>query len=425
MPWKVTCAVEQRERFVEEVMEGFESLSELCRLYGISRTTGYKWLRRFEGAGRPGLEDVPRAPHRHPNQTPEGVEETILALRDRRPYWGARKLRAILLREHPGTRWPVQSTIGEILRRHGLTVPRKRRRRIEPHTEPFAACDAPNALWCADYKGWFRTRDGSRCDPLTITDATSRYLLRCRIVPKIDGANARRQFEATFKEFGLPVAMRTDNGTPFASRGIGGLSRLSVWWIKLGIAPERIAPAQPQQNGRHERIHLTLKHEALGRVEATPGRQQRVLDGFRKRYNEERPHEALDMTCPAAHYRPSPRPYPRREPEVTYPGDMSVRLVQARGEFHWHGDRVFLGEALCHEPIGLEPIDGRYWTLYFAHVLLGVFDEATRHVLCTTDARLPEQVARVVAGPRRDAPRPRHHTPDPSRNCKPCARYKL
>jgi len=425
MPWKVTCVVDERQRFIEEVLEGRDSMSELCREYGISRTTGYKWLRRFEAWGLGGLEDRPRTPHRHGNRTPEAVEERILALRERYPRWGARKLRAILLREHPRTRRPAQSMIGEILRRHGLSVARKCRRRIEPHAKPFAACDGPNAVWCADYKGWFRTRNGARCDPLTITDATSRYLLRCQIVPKIDLANARRQFLATFSEYGLPAAIRTDNGTPFAHRGLGGLTRLSAWWIKRGITPERIEPGQPQQNGRHERMHLTLKQEALDPVAATPRRQQRVLDAFRERYNQERPHEALAMACPASVYVPSLRPYPRREPEVTYPDGLTVRRVQARGEFHWQGRRVFLSEALCHEPIGLEPLDGRYWKLYFAHVLLGVFDEATRHVLRTTDASLPNEVARGVEGPRRYAPRPLHPTVNPSKNCKPCARYKV
>ena len=276
MPWKETCPMKERSRFVVEQESGRYAMAELCRIFGISRETGYKWVERYKAEGPPGLQDRSRAPRCHPNAVPEEVEAVILETRAAYPTWGPKKLRAWLQTHRPEEGWPAGSTIGEILERHGLTVPRKKRRRTPPYTEPFAACAGPNAVWCMDFKGWFRTGDGVRCDPLTISDAFSRYVLRCQALSDMREERVRPLCEAAFREFGLPWAIRTDNGSPFASRGIAGLSRLSVWWLRLGIVPERIEAGHPEQNGRHERMHRTLKAETASPPAPTVRGQRRV-----------------------------------------------------------------------------------------------------------------------------------------------------
>jgi putative transposase len=253
--------MDERVRFVLEQQRDLQTMTELCEIYGIARETGYYWLRRYQQGGLEALHDLNRAPRRHPNQTAEKIEEAVLQLRRAHMSWGPRKLKRVLERDRPLQLWPATSTIGAMLAREGLVVARKKRRRAPPYTEPFAAADAPNRVWCADFKGWFLTADGERIDPLTITDACSRYLLRCQSVEKMDYARVRAIFESAFRECGLPSAIRTDNGAPFASRAVAGLSRLAVWWMKLGIVPERIAAGHPEQNGRHERMHRTLKQE--------------------------------------------------------------------------------------------------------------------------------------------------------------------
>lgn len=396
MPWKETCAMEERMKFVMDYESQEYSKAALCRIYGISRPTGDKWLARYGQAGVPGLADQSRAPKYHPNQVSPETEEAILAVRRDHPHWGPKKLRVLLTRAMPRRRWPASSTIGEILSRQGLTVPRKRRRRTPPYTQPFASCDGPNAVWCGDFKGWFATGDGRRCDPLTISDAHSRYLLRCQGVKDTGFETTRGLFEATFRHYGLPWAIRTDNGTPFASRGIGGLSRLSVWWIKLGIVPERIEPGKPQQNGRHERMHETLKAETAHPPARTLRAQQRAFDRFREEFNHVRPHEALAMSTPASVYVVSARPYPERLGPVAYPSGLTVRIVQPRGEFYWHRHRVFLGEAFGREHVGLEPLDGRYWTVYFGERVLGLFDS---HRYLVLSVRQAAQVTVAMATP--------------------------
>lgn len=385
MPWKETCAVDERVHFVVEVERGELSKAGLCRQFRISRPTGEKWLRRYAELGLPGLLDQSRAARRHPNETPEEVAELIVALRRRHRHWGPKKLRVLLERKYPQIDWPACSTMGEILRRAGLTVPRRRRHRTPPYTEPFAACDGPNAVWCADFKGWFRTADGARCDPLTISDGHSRYLLRVQVMPETKGGPVRALFEATFREYGLPWAMRTDNGTPFASHGIGGLSRLSVWWMKLGIVPERIQPSHPEQNGRHERMHLTLKQATASPPAKDLRRQQVAFDRFRKEFNEQRPHEALGQKCPASVYAPSAREYV--EPgSVEYPAGMEVRSVKGNGVFNWRGQVVFLGEALGRERVGLAEVADGCWAVYFFGQPLGVVDERRRKVYAASAA---------------------------------------
>jgi len=372
--------MEARTRFVLEYQNGWQTMSELCAIYEIARETGYYWLRRYRQGGLEALQDRSRAPERHPNQTPEQVEEAVLELRRAHMRWGPRKLKQVLQRHQPQQHWPAASTIGELLAREGLVVPRKKRRRTPPYTKPFAQADEPNRVWCADFKGWFTTQDGQRVDPLTISDACSRYLLRCQQVEKTNTAQVRAIFEAAFRECGLPQAIRTDNGAPFASRALAGLSRLAVWWMKLGIVPERIAAGHPEQNGRHERLHRTLKQETASPPAANRRAQQRAFDRFRREYNEERPHEALAMQTPAAVYRSAERHYPARVPEPDYGSAFQVRRVYQRGQFRWKCDHVFLSETLEGETIGLLPVDDRNFTVYFATFPVASFDSFTKRI---------------------------------------------
>jgi transposase InsO family protein len=377
--------MDERMRFVMDVLRGQDSKGSLCRQYGISRPTGDKWLWRYEELGVMGFEDQSRAPQRHPNEVRAELVELILACRRAHPRWGPKKLRATLVRRMPEVGWPCPSTMGQMLHRAGLTVPRKRRHRTPPYTQPFAVCDGPNGLWCVDFKGWFRTSDGSRCDPLTLSDAYSRYLLRLQVMPDTKDQPVRSVMEAAFREYGLPTAIRSDNGPPFASRGIGGLSHLSVWWLKLGIVAERIEPAQPQQNGRHERMHLTLKGETACPPARTLRAQQDRFDAFRREYNNSRPHEALDQRYPGELYRPSPRPYPDH-PRLEYGPGMEVRSVKGNGVLNWRGQVVFLGEALSRERVGLAEVADGCWGVYFGRHALGIVDQRLRKVVDAGEA---------------------------------------
>jgi transposase InsO family protein len=366
--------MEQRVQLIADVTRGESSISELCRQYGISRPVAYKWLRRFQEEGPKGLAERSHVPHLCPHAVSEAVAEEILGLRRERPTWGPRKLLAYLEANKPKRSWPAASTIGELLKRAGLVHERRKRRRTPPYTEPFAGANQPNAVWAADFKGWFRTMDGVRCDPLTITDAHSRYLLRCLVVDRTETAQVQAVFDAVFRECGLPEVIHTDNGAPFASYGLGALSRLSIWWIKLGIIPERSRPGHPEENGRHERMHLTLKQETADPPAENRRRQQQRFDRFRKVYNEERPHEALGQVPPATLYQVSPRLYTGRVATVEYPASMLIRRVSNRGHMSWKHASVFVSETLAGEDVGLEPIDDRYYRLYFAHLPLAVFD---------------------------------------------------
>jgi len=371
--------MDEKLRFVFSYERDEESMKALCARFGISRETGYFWLRRYRQSGADGLVELNRAPERHPNQTPAWIEAAVLGLRQAHMTWGPRKLKRILERDQPGRRWPATSTMGEMVKRAGLVAARRKRRRTEPYTEPLAHAVESNRVWCGDFKGWFRTGDGSRVDPLTISDALSRYLLRSQAVEKTDTERVRAIFEAAFREYGLPWAIRTDNGAPFASSAVGALSRLAVWWIKLGIVPERIEAGHPEQNGRHERMHRTLKLD-LRLAEDWRG-QQRELDRFRHDYNHVRPQEALGMQTPASVYEPSPREYPERLPEVEYPDAMLVRTVKSHGHFRWKKHDIFLSEVLWGEPVGLLPVDDGIYTVYFARVPLALFDETRMRVM--------------------------------------------
>jgi transposase InsO family protein len=310
------------------------------------------------------LEEQSRAPRRHPNQTPAEIEAQVLALRRKHPRWGPRTLKQIL--DDAGICCPAASTVGELLDREGLTRHRLKRRKVEPYQQPFQLVGEPNDEWAGDFKGWMRTGDGERIDPLTISDTCSRYLFRCQAVEKTNTEQVQAIFEAAFREYGMPRAMRTDNGAPFASRAIAGLSRLAVWWIKLGIVPQRIEPGHPEQNGRHERMHRTLKEATVSPPRANRRAQQRAFDQFRQEYNQLRPHQGLAMRTPQAVYRNSPRPYPARVREPEYDTAMKVRRVFKHGQFFWQHHDVFLSKVLYGERIGLLPIDDRYYRVYFA-----------------------------------------------------------
>jgi len=366
--------MEEKLRFIFEYEQSEQAMTDLCRKYGIARETGYVWVRRYRLAGLEGLGERSRAAQRHPNQTPEKIEQSVLELRQAHMNWGPRKLKRVLERDEPGRIWPAASTIGALLKREGLTAVRRKRRRTAPYGQPLAHADGPNRVWCADFKGWFRTGDGERIDPLTISDAFSRYLLRCQAVEKTDSMRIQAIFEAAFREYGMPEAIRTDNGTPFASSAIAGLSRLAVWWMKLGIVPERIDAGHPEQNGRHERMHRTLKQETAMPPSANRREQQQRLERFCQEYNQVRPHEALAMQTPASVYAPSARSFPSHLPEPEYPHTMLVRSVRRQGAFHWKNQDVFLSEVLWGERIGLLPEDDDRYTIYFAQFPIARFD---------------------------------------------------
>ena len=375
MPWKETCSMDEKVKFIGYYLEDEWSFAMLCREFGISRKTGYKYINRYHKFGIDGLNDLSRAPHNHPNAVPVEVEEAILSLRSAHPTWGPRKLQAWLKSHQPRINYPASSTMGEILKRHGLSVPRCRVRRTPPYTEPFMGCNSPNDVWCADFKGWFLTGDGCRCNPLTISDASSRFLIRCQIVDHSDFAHVKPIFEAAFLEHGLPLAIRTDNGVPFATTTLGGLSQLSIWWLKLGIIPERIEPGHPEQNGRHERMHRTLKQDTANPPKQTLRTQQMAFDRFREEYNFERPHEALNQQPPGKSYYDSPRPYPLIIPKIEYPDYMKIRKIHHQGDLRWRGRQIYFSKTLAREDVGLKQVDERFYDIYFDNIKLATLDD--------------------------------------------------
>ncbi len=386
MPFKETCVLDETIRFVATYLEGEETMAALCRAFGISRQWGHELARRYRAEGVAGLAPRSRAPHRPGRTMAAEIADAIIALRSKHPSWGPKKLRAVLARQAPATAWPANSSMGDLLRREGLIPSRRRRRVPMPLSQPFAPVHQPNDLWGIDFKGWFRTGDGARCDPLTLSDADSRYLLVCQTVaPTTAGVDPVT--DAAFREYGLPFALRSDNGPPFASSGAGGLTRLSVKWIKLGIRLERIDPGSPQQNGRHERMHGTLKAETARPPAETLAAQQRSFERFRTVYNHERPHEALGQETPASRYRPSPRPYPARLEEPHYDADHAVRRVRSNGEIKWGGELIFVSEALVGEPVGIAETDRGDWIVRFADHPLGLIDRRTRKLRPFAPAR--------------------------------------
>ena len=388
MPWKETCSVDQRIACVAEWLEYETPITELALRYGVSRKTVYKWLDRFEEEGAPGLADRSRAPKRHGRAMAPEIREALLAARLAHPRWGPRKLRAALARREPGIEWPAASSIGELFRRAGLSTPRRKTHTVVPLTQPLLHAREANDVWTTDFKGWFRTRNQARCDPLTINDAASRFALCCRIVTPTS-AEVRPCFERTFEEYGLPHAIRSDNGPPFASTGPGRLTRLSVWWLKLGIVLDRIDPGHPEQNGRQERFHLTLQQEAGEPPAWTLEEQQARYDRVRWEYNFERPHEALDNRCPGDVYVASPRPYPRRLADPWYDATHQVRRVHQHGQIKWGGEQVFISEALIGELVGIAEADNGDWIVRFTHYELGTIDRNTSRFRAAWHGRRP------------------------------------
>jgi putative transposase len=372
MPWKESNTMDLRVQLIHDYEEG-HSIAALAEIYEVSRKTIYKWLARHEEAGVAGLADRSRTPQHFPGQLSDEIIAHIVAARQRWK-WGPRKLRVKLAAAQPAILWPAESTIGEVLKRAGLTHRRKLRVRTPPYAAPFADVEQANQTWCADFKGWFRTGDGTRCDPLTITDAHSRFLLRCHIVEKADTPHVAAIFDAAFHQHGLPLVIHTDNGVPFASRAPGGLSRVSMHWVKLGIVPERSRPASPQDNGRHERMHSTLQQATLRPPERTARRQQQAFDRFQEEYNHERPHEALGDQTPASCYAPSSRPMPRRVPELEYADDVAVRRISQQGSLKMHGERTFVSEIFAHQWMGLRALDERYFEVLYGPVSVGFLD---------------------------------------------------
>jgi putative transposase len=371
MPWLETDPMNERKRFILEATGGLFSHSELCLRHGISRKTGYKWLDRYEAEGPDGLGDRSRRPGRHPHTTEPHVLEATFELRTRRPRWGADKIRARLLTLHPDWRVPSARVLHKYFRRDGLVKkPRKSRRRPHPG-RPTAPFDAPNSIWSADFRGQFKTLDGRYCYPLTVQDGFSRYLLACQSLDGTTYAGSRRVFTRLFREFGLPDRIRTDNGTPFAPMALGCLSRLSVWWIKLGILPDLIEPASPQQDGRHERMHRDLKADATIPPAGNRSAQQRHFNAFRGDFNEIRPHEAINQRPPASVYEPSTRLFPNKLQTPVYPAHFETRKVSSNGGVRWHSTWINVSHLLGGDYIGLEEIADGIWAVYFGPVSLG------------------------------------------------------
>jgi len=375
MPWRQVQPMTERLRFITDVRRRVASFSELCRHYRISRPTGYKWVQRADQRGLDYLAELSRRPRTCPHETAPELVGALIEARRHHPGWGPRKLLRLLRRRRRGGDLPARSTVAAILRRHGLVLPRRRRRYPGHPGRPLTPMSASNVVWTADYKGQFKTGDGRYCYPLTVQDGFSRFLLACRGLTGTTYAECRPVFERLFQEYGLPEILRTDNGVPFATGALGRLSTLSVWWIRLGIHPELIEPGQPQQNGRHERMHRTLKRETARPSAPTLRSQQQRFDVFRTEYNAVRPHEALHDETPAALYTRSPRPYPSQLESLEYPGHYEVRLVSRNGGIRWNSRWVNVSHVLAGEYVGLVEIDDAEWDLYFGSLRLGRFHE--------------------------------------------------
>jgi transposase InsO family protein len=378
VPWKESRLMELRMEFVTRLKAG-ERMTELCLEYGISRKTGYKFAERYAGGGVAALADASRAPKRIQNRTSAEVQAELVKARRRHPTWGGRKLRDWLMRRMPGVRWPAASTISDTLKRHGLIEPGGRRRsRVKREAGPLRSAGAPNEVWCVDFKGQFRLGNGRYCYPLTITDLLSRYIVSIEGGESTEEDAARDAFEATFREYGLPMVIRSDNGTPFSSRALAGLSRLSAYWLRLGITHERIEPGHPEQNGVHERMHRTLKAETTRPASHNPLQQQERFDKFREEYNQERPHEALFGRIPADLYEQSLRRLPDRLEDPSYPLHDDTLLVGRRGHIRLpKGRQAFLTSALSGQLVGLrEESDGR-WLVSFMSLDLGHYCSRT------------------------------------------------
>jgi transposase InsO family protein len=378
MPWKTSSAMSERVQLICEHINGVGlSITDLARSYEVSRKTVYKWLAKYEAGSWDGLKDSSRAAHHHPNAVSEQIINKVLELRAQHPLWGAPKLRQKLLEIYGGERCPAESTVGQILKRHGLARLLRRPHHATPSREPLRHAQAPNEVWTIDLKGEFSLGDAMRCSPLTVCDAFSRYFLLCQAYarpPAFDSVQS--SLIRLFKEFGMPDAMRSDNGTPFASCGLGGLTQLSVWWVRLGIRLERIEPGHPEQNGRHERAHRTLKEATAQPARENLPAQQQAFDEFLREYNQDRPHEALRQKTPASVYIPSRRVYTARLPDPReYPPGWPKRRVSANGDISYRGQSIRINQALWNQHVGLKPVGEGLWAVYFEHLEMGIYDE--------------------------------------------------
>jgi putative transposase len=384
MPWRGVTLVNLRREFTRAQAQGVLSMTELCDHYGISRKTGYKWVARAEAEGAEGLHDRSRRPHHSPRATDAAIVERLCEARRQHPTWSARKLIAVLRRDAPEVAWPSRATGCALLKAHGLVRVRRPRPRPRAPASPLLPVTRPHEVWTTDFKGEFRTGDGRYCYPLTVREAFSRYVLRCDALATKAADVVQRQFERAFREHGLPERIRSDNGGPFAGTGFTRLSRLAVWWIRLGIQPERIVPGHPEQNGSHEQFHRVLKADTTRPPAPNHAAQQQRFRRFCAEYNAVRPHEALHDQPPASCYTPSPRPWPARLPPVDYPGHLEVRRVSPYGQVSWRGRLLYLTEILAGEDIGFEEIDDGVWLLYFSTVRLARFEERTRTLAAVT-----------------------------------------
>lgn len=380
MPWQETDISKERFKFIIDWEKGLFSFSDLCKRYQISRTTGYLLIDRYNKEGMAGLGEKPSAPHHIPHKTSDEIVQKILDLKYRFPKWGPDKIRLYAIADGLNN-FPATSTIGEILKRHGLVKPRKKRKRIVPHTEPLKHCIHANAVWSIDFKGQFRLKDKSYCYPLTVTDNYSRFLFACDAYQSPNLKNTLKTMEKVFNEFGLPDAIRSDNGQPFCGLGIAGLTQLSIWFIKLGITVERINLGCPQENGRHERMHRTLKEATIIPYESTFSEQQKKFNDFIYEYNFLRPHAGIEGKRPNEVYRRSKKPFPEKLPAIVYPNNFLIRKVKHNGQIKFAGKTYFISELLHREPIGLEMIDDDRAIIYFNKVTLGLIDSKLNKII--------------------------------------------
>lgn len=378
MAWKEVLKMEEICRFVIMADRKEKPFKWLCEEFGVSRKTGYKWLGRYQQYGIKGVQELSRRPYNIPWKTPKKIEKLILKERREHATWGPKKLRQRLIDEYRIEKPPAESTIGEILKRNGVPVKKRRMRGVfRLALQQLTVPEAANDVWTVDYKGWFRTKDGARCDPLTIMDLYSRYILRVKITPAQTVKWAKKAFKRVFKQYGLPKVIRVDNGAPFASMGIGRLSELSVWWVHLGIRVEFIKPGSPQENGAHERMHETMKAESLKPASLNPRAQQQRLDRWTKEYNEQRPHEGIGMRRPAQLYQASPRRYSEKIKSLIYKSEFKTVKVRSGGHINWQGKKWYIGEALVGSRIGLKALNNTVYEVYFAERLLGCLDYDT------------------------------------------------
>lgn len=374
MPWKIIETMDQKIQLIADWQEQIFSLTDLSQKYGISRPTVYKLIERYEQSGIEGLKEQSRAPKTCPHKTPEKVVNLVIQEKLKNRKRGPRKIRAQLKRRYPELELPAISTISYWLKKEGLVEARKKRLHVPPYTEPFGDCKKPNDIWSIDYKGQFYMKNNRACYPLTVSDNFSRYILGCKALPGPRYIPTEEHLESIFREYGLPGAIRSDNGTPFAGKCIGGLSRLSVWFIQLGIIPERIKKGCPQENGRHERMHRTLKNDALDSAAKNIKEQQKAFDIFRYDFNHYRPHESLNDQTPSDYYRKSNRPYPERLHLPAYDLDCAVRQVRHSGEIKFKGRMFFITELLAGQPLGLKEITDGIWQIQYSFYVLGSVD---------------------------------------------------